>query len=416
MAFTIRGLFLQNSGEASVVDPSPEDTSGEDLADRHPPRINKTIKNFRYAYENDATVRGILINNATTANNRYYIKCDDPNAKAWIKQKVKEWKLERVMTQTLIRAQRDGHCFIEKGFFDGSIQIRFLAYDADKYKMKVIRDPLTDHILGYMQHGPASVDPTGWEEKKFDDINDEGDEVDTPYQADQVIFPVLIEEKGRGDSLLSVILDNVDDKKTFERFMRSAAHKAGQLIGVTIGNERISTKDVPKSFVTKLLKVFRSPIEKDVAVVPDGVNLDTIGDSQLPDLPGYIKYHRSEIFLALQSPESLFSTESSNRATAEVQADDSTGYKVFITFLRDFLKNYFEKELIDHELQLKGFSNSVGKCEIIFDEEEKLEPLSPDSKVAEEIGEKGFEEIDSATEPATQTITKTGEVTASGAA
>ena len=99
--------------------------------------------------------------------------------------------------------------------------------------------------------------------------------------------------------------------------MRSAAHKAGNLIGITVGDETTSPKDVPKSFINKLLDVFSRPVEKDVAVVPKGVDVSTIGNSSLPELVSYIKYHRSEIFLALQTPEALFSTESSNRVVRQ---------------------------------------------------------------------------------------------------
>lgn len=379
----IEGIYLKNSEVEAITDPSPTQTEGEDLATRHPPKIKKSIKNYRYAYNNDPTIRGIILNNATTANNKFRIECQDPKAKAHIEMKVKEWDLDGLMTNTLIKVQRDGFCFIEKGIFNNSIKTRFLAYDGEKYKMKVIRNPNTDDIIGYKQNAPKSVDPKGWEKKSYDDLKEEGDSVDTNYQANQIIYPRLIEEGGKGESLLAPILENVDDKKTYEKFMRSAAHKAGNLIGITVGDETTSPKDVPKSFINKLLDVFNRPVEKDVAVVPKGVDVSTIGNTSLPDLVSYIKYHRSEIFLALQTPEALFSTESSNRSTAEVQADDETGYKVFIVFLRDFLKKYFEKELIDHELTLQGMTKAVGNCFIMFDEEQELKPLTENDTIPE---------------------------------
>lgn len=377
----IEGIYLKNSEVESISQPEDTQSTGEDLATRHPPRIKRSIKNYRYAYNNDGTIRGILLNNATTANNQFRIECEDPTAKAHIEMKVKEWDLDGVMTSTLLRVQRDGFCFIEKGIFDGSIQIRFLPYDGDKYKMKVIKNPKTNQIIGYKQNAPKPVDPQGWEKTKYEDLKEEGEAIDTNYQAENIIYPILIEEAGRGESLLISILDNVDDKKTFEKFMRSAAHKAGNMIGIKVGDETTSAKDVPKSFINKLLDVFGRPVEKDVAVIPKGVDVSTIGNTSLPELVSYIKHHRNEMFLALQTPESLFSTESSNRATAEVQADDDTGYKVFITFLRDFLKKYFEQQLIDDELQRKGFNKAIGNCFIMFDVEQDVEPLQPGDKL-----------------------------------
>lgn len=381
----IEGIYLKNSEVEAITDPSPTTTEGEDLATRHPPKIRKSIKNYRYAYNNDPTIRGIILNNATTANNKFRIECQDSKVKEYIEAKAKEWDLDSLMTNTLIRVQRDGFCFIEKGIFNNSIKTRFVAYDGDKYKMKVIRNPNTDDIIGYKQNAPKSVDPTGWEKKSYDDLKEEGDSVDSNYQPNHIIYPRLIEEGGKGESLIAPILENVDDKKTYEKFMRSAAHKAGNMIGIKVGDETTSPKDVPKSFINKLLDVFGRPIEKDVAVIPKGVDVSTIGNTSLPELVGYIKYHRGEMFLALQTPEALFSTESSNRSTAEVQADDDTGYKVFILFLRDFLKKYFEKELIDHELTLQGMTKAVGNCFIMFDEEQEVKPLTESDKVPEAV-------------------------------
>ncbi len=380
----IKGIYLENSESEAITDPAPTPTEGEDLVDRHPGRIKKSIKNCRYAYNTDPTVRGIILNNATTANNQFRIECEDAKARKHIRKKVKEWNLDNLMTQCLLRAQRDGFCFVEKGIFENTIKTRFLAYDGVNYEMKIIRNPQTDEIIGYKQRSPKSKDPTGWEKKEFNEVNEDNETKTDNYTADKVIYFVLIEESGKGESFIAPILDTVDSKKTLERFMLSAAHKAGNLIGITVGDETTSIKDVPKSFITKLLNVFSRPVEKDVAIVPRGVDVSTIGNSTLPELQIYLKYYRNEIFIALQTPESLFSTESSNRSTAEVQADDDTGYKVFITFLRDALKKYFEQQLIDHELALQKMNSSIGKCYIIFDkEEEDLTPLKPGDDLPE---------------------------------
>ena len=168
----IEGIYLKNSEVEAITDPSPTQTEGEDLATRHPPKIRKSIKNYRYAYNNDPTIRGIILNNATTANNKFRIECQDPKAKAHIEMKVREWDLDGLMTNTLIKVQRDGFCFIEKGIFNNSIKTRFLAYDGEKYKMKVIRNPNTDDIIGYKQNAPKSVDPKGWEKKSYDDLKE----------------------------------------------------------------------------------------------------------------------------------------------------------------------------------------------------------------------------------------------------
>jgi hypothetical protein len=281
---------------------------------------------------------------------------------------------------------RDGPCFIEKGIIDRSIKVRFLAYDNDKYKMKVIRNPKTDEIVGYKQKRMEAKNIDNWESTKFDKIDNDMVEVESNYSTDQIIYPVLLEEQGKPKSLLMPLLEHIDNKWTLERFMISTAHKSGNLIGITVGDEKTDNSNVPKSFINKLIETFRRPVEKDVAILPHGVSADVIGNNQLSDLPSYLKYFRNEIFLNLQTPESLFSTESSNRATAEIQADDDTGYKVFINFLRFFLKKYFERELIDHELRLRGMTSAIGKVKIEFDVDETPKPLE-DNNETDEIPE-----------------------------
>ena len=61
------------------------------------------------------------------------------------------------------------------------------------------------------------------------------------------------------------------------------------------------------------------------------------------------------LYEGLVSPESLYSSESSNRSTAQVQlTNEKTGYILFIQFAQEFLKEWIESTLIDPELQKHG--------------------------------------------------------------
>ena len=62
------------------------------------------------------------------------------------------------------------------------------------------------------------------------------------------------------------------------------------------------------------------------------------------------------IYEGLVTPESLYSSESSNRSTAQVQLQsEKTGHVLFIQFNQQFLKCWIESDLIDRELELNGF-------------------------------------------------------------
>jgi hypothetical protein len=394
---TIKAIF--SSSNEAVSDPMDRDKNkeAEDLKDRHKNIIKKSIRNCRYAYKNDGTVKGIILNNITTANYNYRITVKedknnpgaiDPSlekSRQYIEDKCKEWDLDNIMNQMLLKWMRDGPCFIEKVIKNGSLKIRFLAYDEEKYKMKIIRNPQTDDILGFKQKVWQSKDVKNWQNIKYDKLENDKDWEEYNYLPEYLIYATLLEEGGKSDSLLAAVLDSIDGKMTLEQFMLSAAHKAGQIIGITVGNESKKSDNLPTGIINRVINYFKNPISKDVVLLPEGIGADVIGSNGLPDLPSFLKHFKSEIFIALQTPEALFSTESSNRSTAQVQADDKTGYAVFIAFLRKALKKYLEQQLIDHELRLRGRQNAIGKILIEFGENnpEPLENVDEANKVAE---------------------------------
>ena len=65
---------------------------------------------------------------------------------------------------------------------------------------------------------------------------------------------------------------------------------------------------------------------------------------------------KSMLYEGLITPESLYSSESSNRSTSQVQlTDPQTGYVLFIEFCQEFLKEWVESVLIDPELEKHGY-------------------------------------------------------------
>ena len=62
------------------------------------------------------------------------------------------------------------------------------------------------------------------------------------------------------------------------------------------------------------------------------------------------------LYEGLVTPESLYSNESSNRSTAQIQlTDPTTGHILFIQFCQEFLKEWVERTLINPELEKHGF-------------------------------------------------------------
>ena len=369
-----RNLILSNSQE-SISDATKVDDNNEavDLSESHPYQVKKTIANCRFAYDNDPVIGGLILNNASTANSKFRIATDEPSIKdieeamEHINNKVVEWNLDEIITQTLIKEMRDGKCFIQKAIVDGSIQLNPLAYDQDKYDFKIINDMVTGQIIGYVQKHPKPFDPKGWENKEWDDLNLEEDEdTTTSFTAEEIIYPRLFVEDGEGKSLVMRLLDTVYDKWTYQGFKIGVSHKTGNFVKIKVGDSQKSEAKVQDSFVKQLLDIFKNPVKKSAGVIPDGVDVEQIGQNTLPNIPHYMEDIYKELYLGCQTPYGMFDAKGSTEASLKTVTDSETGFGVFIEYLRDNIKTYFQKNLINHELTLKGFEECLNHVKITY--------------------------------------------------
>ena len=92
-----------------------------------------------------------------------------------------------------------------------------------------------------------------------------------------------------------------------------------------------------------------------IMTLPWGISVESVGNPVLPKVEEYIKSLKAMLYEGLVTPESLYSSESSNRSTAQIQlTDPSTGHILFIEFCQEFLKEWVERTLIDPELEKHG--------------------------------------------------------------
>ena len=74
----------------------------------------------------------------------------------------------------------------------------------------------------------------------------------------------------------------------------------------------------------------------------------------------------------MNTPEAVFSSESSNRATADIQLDSpTTGRVLFLQYNQEWVKKIIEENIFRPELDQNGFSNS--EVWIEFNNEAELE-------------------------------------------
>lgn len=386
-------IMLENSQDKMTKVTRDDKTStGEDLKDSHPSKVPKTLANARYVYYNDGTVNGLINNNAITANHKWKIKIrkgfDDKKnieeARTHIENrcKPKDWNLDNVITQSLIKAQRDGKCFINVPVVESSVYLSPLTYDAEKYDMLIVPNTSTGKIEGFVQKSPAKPDYKGWDKSDYNDLSKEadkdGEDTTTPYMADEMIYFTLLEEDNEGESVLFTILDLISDKWDYEGFKISIARNSGSIAVIKVGSDSKSDDKVQQSYITKLLDAFLGRVKKSAVVVGDSVEVQEMKNQQLADIPHYRKDLIDEIYLVLQTPISFFNPNESSYAANKVATDRETGYGVWLEFMRDKVKAKFEGGLFDRELALiNDYKDCIGGIEISFADDVELEMKEP---------------------------------------
>lgn len=350
------------------------DREAVNFEDAHPYKIKKTVKNCRYAYNNNGLVHGLLLNNTIKAVNKWKITYDDDSinnikdAQKHIVEKCKpdEWDLDKRMSEWLIKAMRDGIFFTHKIKQDGTIQLNELAYDGDKFDWLCIRDNRTGKIKGYKQKYYQTDNPN-WKSRKFSDLENLYEiKKEENFEPDELIVGKLFEEDGIGQSLLMPILDDINTVMDYEQYKKSVAHKTGNVALVTVGSDDVHTEAIPVSFVEDVLKELDDRENKDSILIPYGVDVETLGGNyNLPDLNSYINKAQENIYIQLQTPQTLFSSDSSNRSSITVQTDEDTGFQVFLEYLRDFLVTIVN-ELINEELELNGYGQCKDHIHLTF--------------------------------------------------
>ena len=132
-----------------------------------------------------------------------------------------------------------------------------------------------------------------------------------------------------------------------------------------LGNKDVSAEAVDDVFIKQVMKWFSKSNKKDVVAYPYGLEPQIIGNSTLPDYINYLKYIKTEIRNVLLTPDSKFSSTTTNRSTAKEQLNSDTGYAKVIEYIQEFVCNYVNKEIIDKELELH-YPDAVGKVKIEY--------------------------------------------------
>lgn len=326
----------------------------QDWIEYCPPKVNPTIKNRRKA-AHFPVVYGIINNLILKAIATLTIDGTDDEAVQHILDMDKIWNLKGMCYDGAWKNIVDGEAFYEKVTVDGHANLRGLAFDGERYLIRKLYDD-NANLLGYMQLVAVnSPIPKNWDKLEFWELYQNKDIKTVSFKAEDISNPIFIEIDGVGQSLVKNVIDPAYEIESLNRMLPAIVHKSANVMVLTVGNEHRKETSMSKGRKQEIAEDLSDYHKKGVLLIPYGMELDVVGDNVLPKVEDYIKALKSQIYEGLITPESTFSSESSNRSTAEVQlTSESNGHVLLIQFLQEFLKRWLERDLINRELSLIG--------------------------------------------------------------
>ena len=285
----------------------------------------------------------------------YVIDGDNEDSINCILEAEKHWNLRNLMYECLWKNLVDGEVFYEIGSKDGHVQLRLLAFDGEKALIKKIYDEDGVTIKGYKQLVLRKSALKKWKGVKFWETYQDSEVITVDFEPDQISNPILISVDGVGQSLVANVIDIAYYLESLARQMPMIVFKSANLMVATLGNQdrgEYKLDEESRDYIADELSNYH---RKGVVTLPYGIELDAVGNPVLPKVEDYIKSLKAMLYEGLVTPESLYSSESSNRSTAQIQlTDSSTGHVLFIQFCQEFLKEWVERTLIDPELKKHG--------------------------------------------------------------
>lgn len=330
------------------------DNRSQNWVDYSPPKIKPTIKNRRKASQ-FPTVYGILSNLIMKTISSYIIDGDNQDSIDCILEAEKFWNLRNLMYECLWKNLVDGEVFYQVSSRDGHVQLRLLAFDGEKALIKKLYDEDGVTVKGYKQLVVRKSAVKRWKGVKFWETYQNSDVVTVDFEPDEISNPILIEIDGVGQSLVKNVIDLAYYIEALARQMPMIVFKSSNIMTATLGNAdrgEYKVDDDTRDYIANEVSNYH---KKGVITLPYGIELKNISSHGLPNVEDYIKSLKSMLYEGLVTPESLYSSESSNRSTAQVQLTDSkTGHVLFIEYCQEFLKEWVERTLIDPELEKHG--------------------------------------------------------------
>ncbi len=331
----------------------------KDLYKDTPHIVRRSVKNARYA-ATDPLVRGIITDIITKTNSHLEIVGDNQKAVDHIIERDTDWNISLLVDELIEKGIVDGTGYIEKWYEDNKLQFRFLKYDGKDFRIKEVYDEF-GCLMGYKQVVIRNKKTqNGWRSKLFNDLDNDSEEPkEINFELEQIIPVKYNEMDGMGRSLVMNILDPVYYRRSLMDMMPKTVYKNSNILTVTMGNSDQPGLRLDKKDREEVVEKTSNYHKKGALIFPYGVEAKMVNGGSLPDIPAYMKYLESLIYIGLNTPEAVFTSESSNRATADIQLDSpTTGRVLFLQYNQEWVNRIVSDELFRAELDRNGFEGA----------------------------------------------------------
>lgn len=175
------------------------------------------------------------------------------------------------------------------------------------------------------------------------------------FLPEQVLATHFFTKHGKHKGMVENVLDEAYMLKLLLRMMPQVVYKQTNIMVLRRDSSVRDLLHMSKKMIGKAVEVLTNYHKKGVIYLPDGLELDMMGDTNLPKIQSYIEKYEKHIFMGLSTPPSVFDGSSSNRSTAVVQLDSNkSGRVLFQQYLQNKLYD-FAQIIINWLLVLGNF-------------------------------------------------------------
>lgn len=359
----INKIRLDNAEASAIheigVDDIQTNTSDKsvDWGDKLPDMVIPSIKNLRLCAEKSSHVNGIIEDLVVKSISGWIVQGNNKDAIKYIQEEFRRLDMMSILHETARNNMIDGAMYYNKVVKNGKLYLRELAFDGDNFKIKELYDDETgSEVIGYKQKVLKNKNTNqGWQKRLFDDLNEELEEIEFNFTPDELLATHFFTKHGVHKGMVENVLDDAYMLELLLRMMPQIVYKQSNTMILRRDSKTQTAIHIAKWAIKKAVEAISNYHKKGVVYLPDGLTLEMIGDTTLPNIQNYIAEYKNQIFIGLSTPPSVFDGSSSNRSTAVVQLDsEKSGRVLFQQYLQNKLFD-FAQTIINWLLELGGY-------------------------------------------------------------